>query len=205
MTGTEASPLSTPARSDYARTKPDPALDVRGAAPTFLYATDLDHLLAGLKAMRLSVQPAGASKLPRAARARGYLDSHRPHFARLEGLLWERARALPTETELVCMGSGDEAQRWCGFLSRVLPPCCSPVPVGLTAYGRWTSIHNEEGEHEPIFNVGASASELAAALTAAGWHGQLPTRTTLLEHMLHRAEYEYAEHLGSPLSIHRSS
>ena len=188
MTRPGGSPLSTPARSHSAHTKPDPALDVRSAAPAARYEDDLSHLVAGVRAMRLPPD----TTLYRGT-GRGTLDSHLPHFARLEGRLWEKARALPTETEIFFMGSSEEAQRWCDFLGRVLPPA-DPPGLGLLAYGRWSSIHNEDLAHDTIFVAAASTAERAAAFAALGWDGQ-PTRQVLLEHMLCRVEHEYAQHL----------
>ena len=185
----EGSPPSTPATSRSC-VKSDPALDVRSAAPAGRFDSDLDHLLAGVRAMR---RPPSRRDSQRGGGSRGSLDSHLPFFAQLDGQLWEMARALPTATELFFMGANDEAQQWCAFLGRVLPPACPPAPLGLLAYGRWSSIHNED--HDPVFDASASTSARAAALTALGWGGQLPTCKALLEHMLHRAEYEYAEHL----------
>ena len=80
-------------------------------------------------------------------------------------------------------------------MSRVLPPATPPASWPLLAYGGWTSIHNDDHEHDQVFDVDASAAERAASLTKLGWEGRLPTKKALLKHMLQRAEHEYAEHL----------
>ena len=49
---------------------------------------------------------------------------------------------------------------------------------------------------EQSFAVSASNAVRAASLRALGWlDGRLPGKKVLLEHMLTRVEYEYAEHL----------
>ena len=77
-----------------------------------------------------------------------------------------------------------EADRWSDFFSRVLPQ------PGSGSY-----INNED-DPEQSFDVSASNAVRVASLRALGWpDGRLPGKKVLLEHMLTRAEYEYAEHL----------
>ena len=73
---------------------------------------------------------------------------------------------------------------WNGFFSRVLPQNDSDSCIGNEDYP------------EQLFDVSASDAARAASLRALGWpDGRLPDKKVLLEHMLTRAEYEYAEHL----------
>jgi len=51
---------------------------------------------------------------------------------------------------------------------------------------------------EQLFDVSASDAVRATSLRALGWpDGRLPGKKVLLEHMLKRVEYEYADHLCS--------
>ena len=104
-----------------------------------------------------------------------------PRFWRLATTLWLTARALPSEAAIRAAGEDDS---WNDFFSRVLPQ------PGSGSY-----INNEDYP-EQLFDVSASDAARAASLRALGWpEGRLPGKTVLIEHMLTRVEFEYAEHL----------
>jgi hypothetical protein len=104
---------------------------------------------------------------------------------RLETSLWVRARTLPSEAA-ICAATEDSAYEWNDFFSRALPQNESD-----------SCIANEDYP-EQLFDVSASDGVRAASLRALGWpDGRLPGKKVLLEHMLKRVEYEYADHLAS--------
>ena len=83
---------------------------------------------------------------------------------------------------------------WNVFLGHVLQrPDEPPLSLGLLAYWLATSIHNEHG-CDLAFQPEASKAERKAAVATLGWP-RLPSAKRLLQHMLQRAEHEYADHL----------
>ena len=92
---------------------------------------------------------------------------------------------MPDEAAILASSAGS-AYEWNDFFSRVLPQ-----------NGSDSCIANEDYP-EQLFDVCASDAARTASLCALGWpDGHLPGKKVLLEHMLKRVEYEYADHLFS--------
>ena len=99
---------------------------------------------------------------------------------------------MPSEAALYSACEAD-AYDWNVFFMRVLPQ-----PFGESWWAHPPSIHNEDQNSYSLLplDVTAPRPEREAALQARGWpDGRLPSKKELLEHILWRVEYEYAEHL----------